>query len=616
MVYFMILQLKKLTSKEERDGYMINKQHFYKVIQAFIGVLLIGSVFIWLGSNNDVNAEEQSITEPTPINEIFPDAKLAEVMRNYLRKTNVTDTVTQEELNKITIVSGNAVGIESLEGIQYLPNVTTFNFKGEKIQDISLLSKSTKLENLDLSENPIKDFSPIANLTKLHTLNLMNSEISNISFIANLTELNSLFLSYNSITDISPLANLTNLDYLYMEDNQITDITPLKNMKNLINLYISQNQIKDITTIAELTNLQALSISENQIVNISPLAKLNNLKSLGIYKNNIVDISPLANLTQLRFINIRENQIDNITGLANLTNLTNLHIGMNKISDLTPLANLTNLTSLDLTNNQISEVIPLANLTGISDLWLTGNNIIDISPLKDLTGLRNLSLSDQRILKKPELFQTNFTLTNNIKDLDGGLVEITDISHNGTYDNPIVTWELPRYVNEISYKYTQHVKLGNATTDHDVTVTQPLILPSHTVNFIVDDVLKTSLEVKEEALITQPAAPKKAGYTFTGWYDAKTGGNKWDFETAEMPRNDMTLYAQFSENEVIPVDEDVELIVEASGPVQESNDEVTVTEPTKNTVTLPKTGDSNNMLFVVLGLLLFGTVVVIRKKRR
>ncbi|EMX4397681.1 leucine-rich repeat domain-containing protein [Listeria innocua] len=616
MVYFMILQLKKLTSKEERDGYMINKQHFYKVIQAFIGVLLIGSVFIWLGSNNDVNAEEQSITEPTPINEIFPDAKLAEVMRNYLRKTNVTDTVTQEELNKITIVSGNAVGIESLEGIQYLPNVTTFNFKGEKIQDISLLSKSTKLENLDLSENPIKDFSPIANLTKLHTLNLMNSEISNISFIANLTELNSLFLSYNSITDISPLANLTNLDYLYMEDNQITDITPLKNMKNLINLYISQNQIKDITTIAELTNLQALSISENQIVNISPLAKLNNLKSLGIYKNNIVDISPLANLTQLRFINIRENQIDNITGLANLTNLTNLHIGRNKISDLTPLANLTNLTSLDLTNNQISEVIPLANLTGISDLWLTGNNIIDISPLKDLTGLRNLSLSDQRILKKPELFQTNFTLTNNIKDLDGGLVEITDISHNGTYDNPIVTWELPRYVNEISYKYTQHVKLGNATTDHDVTVTQPLILPSHTVNFIVDDVLKTSLEVKEEALITQPAAPKKAGYTFTGWYDAKTGGNKWDFETAEMPRNDMTLYAQFSENEVIPVDEDVELIVEASGPVQESNDEVTVTEPTKNTVTLPKTGDSNNMLFVVLGLLLFGTVVVIRKKRR
>ncbi|EPR4685871.1 TPA: leucine-rich repeat domain-containing protein [Listeria innocua] len=613
----MILQLKKLTSKEERNGYMINKQHFYKVIQAFIGVLLIGSVFIWLGSNNDVNAEEQSITEPTPINEIFPDAKLAEVMRNYLSKTNVTDTVTQEELNNITIVGATSTGIESLEGIQYLPNVTTFNFNGEKIQDISFLSNSTKLENLDLSGNPIKDFSPIVNLTKLHTLNLMNCEISDISFITNLTELKSLYLSNNRITNISPLANLTKLDYLIIENNQITDLTPLKNMKNLNNLVISGNQINDITTIAELTSLQNLSISDNQIVDISPLANLNNLNSLAIHKNNIVDTSPLANLTQLKFINIRDNQIDDITGLTNLTNLTNLHLGGNEISDLTPLANLTNLNLLDLTNNQISEVIPLANLTNLSNLWLNGNNIIDISPLKDLKGLKNLSLSDQRIQKNPELFKTNFTLTNNIKDLDGGLVEITDISHNGTYDNPIVTWELPRYVNEISYKYTQHVQIGNSKTDYDVTVTQPLILPSHTVNFIVDDVLKTSLEVKEEALITQPAAPKKAGYTFTGWYDAKTGGNKWDFETAEMPRNDMTLYAQFSENEVIPVDEDVDLIVEESGPVQESNDDVPpVTEPTKNIVMLPKTGDSNNMLFVGLGLLLFGTGVVISKKLR
>ncbi|HBM3584385.1 TPA: leucine-rich repeat domain-containing protein, partial [Listeria innocua] len=311
-----------------------------------------------------------------------------------------------------------------------------------------------------------------------------------------------------------------------------------------------------------------------------------------------------------------DNQIINVEGLANLTNLKDLYLGGNQITDIKPLSNLAKLEHLSLNRNQISDITPLANLTQLINLWMAQNNITDISPLKGLVNLKALLVYGQQITHEPELFQTNFTLTNNIKDLDGGLVGITDISDNGSYSSPIITWELPRYVAEISYKYTQNVKLGNATTDYDVTVTQPFILPSHTVNFIVDDVLKTSLEVKEEALITQPAAPKKAGYTFTGWYDAKTGGNKWDFETAEMPRNDMTLYAQFSENEVIPVDEDVELIVEASGPVQESNDEVTVTEPTKNTVTLPKTGDSNNMLFVVLGLLLFGTVVVIRKKRR
>ncbi|MBC2150047.1 LPXTG cell wall anchor domain-containing protein [Listeria innocua] len=595
---------------------MINKQHFFKVAYAIMGVLLIGSIFIWMGSNNDVNAAEQSITEPTPINEIFPDANLAEVMKGFLRKTDVTDSVTQEDLNKVTILGGPNIGIESIEGIQYLPNLTTIYLYNNKITDISLLANSTKLEILNLTGNQIKDFSAIANLTKLHTLELTDTGLSDIGFISNLTELKELFISQNRLTDISPLANLTKVDRLYINENQITDITPLKNMKDLTFLQAWNNEVDDLTGIKDLTNLQLISFSQNKVTDLSPLANLTNLKIASLYENEIIDISPLANLTNLNSLNLTDNQIINVEGLANLTNLKDLYLGGNQITDIKPLSNLAKLEHLSLNRNQISDITPLANLTQLINLWMAQNNITDISPLKGLVNLKALLVSGQQITHEPELFQTHFTLTNKIKDLDGGLVEITDISHNGTYDNPIVTWELPRYVNEISYKYTQHVKLGNATTDHDVTVTQPLILPSHTVNFIVDDVLKTSLEVKEEALITQPAAPKKAGYTFTGWYDAKTGGNKWDFETAEMPRNDMTLYAQFSENEVIPVDEDVELIVEASGPVQESNDEVTVTEPTKNTVTLPKTGDSNNMLFVVLGLLLFGTVVVIRKKRR
>ncbi|HBM4073793.1 TPA: leucine-rich repeat domain-containing protein [Listeria innocua] len=595
---------------------MINKQHFFKVAYAIMGVLLIGSIFIWMGSNNDVNAAEQSITEPTPINEIFPDANLAEVMKGFLRKTDVTDSVTQEDLNKVTILGGPNIGIESIEGIQYLPNLTTIYLYNNKITDISLLANSTKLEILNLTGNQIKDFSAIANLTKLHTLELTDTGLSDIGFISNLTELKELFISQNRLTDISPLANLTKVDRLYINENQITDITPLKNMKDLTFLQAWNNEVDDLTGIKDLTNLQLISFSQNKVTDLSPLANLTNLKIASLYENEIIDISPLANLTNLNSLNLTDNQIINVEGLANLTNLKDLYLGGNQITDIKPLSNLAKLEHLSLNRNQISDITPLANLTQLINLWMAQNNITDISPLKGLVNLKALLVSGQQITHEPELFQTNFTLTNKIKDLDGGLVGITDISDNGSYSSPIITWELPRYVAEISYKYTQNVKLGNATTDYDVTVTQPFILPSHTVNFIVDDVLKTSLEVKEEALITQPAAPKKAGYTFTGWYDAKTGGNKWDFETAEMPRNDMTLYAQFSENEVIPVDEDVELIVEASGPVQESNDEVIVTEPTKNTVTLPKTGDSNNMLFVVLGLLLFGTVVVIRKKRR
>ncbi|ENI0605467.1 BspA family leucine-rich repeat surface protein [Listeria monocytogenes] len=49
-----------------------------------------------------------------------------------------------------------------------------------------------------------------------------------------------------------------------------------------------------------------------------------------------------------------------------------------------------------------------------------------------------------------------------------------------------------------------------------------------------------------EDLVTEPTVPNKAGYAFTGWYDAPTGGNKWDFSTDTMPSRNMTLYARFN----------------------------------------------------------------------
>ncbi|EAE7309353.1 BspA family leucine-rich repeat surface protein [Listeria monocytogenes] len=49
-----------------------------------------------------------------------------------------------------------------------------------------------------------------------------------------------------------------------------------------------------------------------------------------------------------------------------------------------------------------------------------------------------------------------------------------------------------------------------------------------------------------EDLVTEPTVPYKAGYAFTGWYDAKIGGTKWDFSTDKMPSRNMTLYARFN----------------------------------------------------------------------
>ncbi|EHW6680079.1 InlB B-repeat-containing protein, partial [Listeria monocytogenes] len=67
----------------------------------------------------------------------------------------------------------------------------------------------------------------------------------------------------------------------------------------------------------------------------------------------------------------------------------------------------------------------------------------------------------------------------------------------------------------------------------------------YTVTFDVEGKQEQQAVLFEE-LITEPTVPYKAGYAFTGWYDAETGGNKWDFSTDKMPAGNVTLYARFN----------------------------------------------------------------------
>ncbi|EAD7632832.1 BspA family leucine-rich repeat surface protein [Listeria monocytogenes] len=67
----------------------------------------------------------------------------------------------------------------------------------------------------------------------------------------------------------------------------------------------------------------------------------------------------------------------------------------------------------------------------------------------------------------------------------------------------------------------------------------------YTVTFDVEGTQQQEI-VSFEELVTEPTVPYKAEYAFTGWYDAPTGGNKWDFSTDTMPAKEMTLYARFN----------------------------------------------------------------------
>ncbi|HAV1288513.1 TPA: LPXTG cell wall anchor domain-containing protein, partial [Listeria monocytogenes] len=213
--------------------------------------------------------------------------------------------------------------------------------------------------------------------------------------------------------------------------------------------------------------------------------------------------------------------------------------------------NLSQLNSLFLNNNQLGneDMEVIGGLTNLTTLFLSQNHITDIRPLASLSKMDSADFANQVIKKPARNFSKTLSVPNNITSIDGTLVTPKTISNNGTYDAPNVNWSSPSYLPEVRYTFKQDVVVGSTTSSYTGIIIQPLNEPvDYNVTFNIDGNTSEVKTVTEEDLIPEPANPTKQGYTFDGWYDAETGGNKWDFKTMKMPANDVTLYAHFTIN--------------------------------------------------------------------
>lgn len=204
----------------------------------------------------------------------------------------------------------------------------------------------------------------------------------------------------------------------------------------------------------------------------------------------------------------------------------------------------------------------------------------------------------------------------------------------------MLNWQLPNFVANVDYSFSETIQIGQTTGVFSGKVTQPLV-DGFTVTFDNEGSISTE-SYKSDVIISEPTEPTKEGFTFDGWYDAQTGGKKWDFATDKMPANDITLYAQFTEiktepvNPVVPVESEESTDLEGSE--DSANPNVTEVDPenssklekgTKNKTTqasekapekiatseLPKTGDSSPYL-LLLGFVLVGAAVFVWKKKQ
>ncbi|MBC2185428.1 internalin [Listeria sp. FSL L7-0253] len=439
---------------------------------------------------------------PAAIDQVFPDEALAKGIQNVLGKSSTADTVTQTELDTITSLDVTAKGIHSLEGMNYVANLSSFS----------------------LTNNQVSDLGPLANLNKLVWLELTGNQIENLAPLANLTSLTSLFLAINQITDVSALAGLGNLEWLNISLNKISNIQPLNS----------------------LTKLSTIQMESQQIVN-----------------------EPLDFETPLTV----PITVKNIAGQA---------IDPKNISD-NGVTNYPNIT------------------------WTLPSFIDKVSyAFNELDTVGNATNTFSGTVEQP--LTQHFTA---IFDIDGA--ETSMRVEAGTLIAEPATPTKEGYTFTGWYDTQTGGNQWDFATDkmpaNDLTLYAQFTINSYKATLKADNAISTQT-VEYQGLIQKPATPKKAGYTFTGWYDAKAGGNQWDFASSKMPAHDVTLYAQFSK--------DASQGGASSG--TGGTEPVSISEPSVenqqlSNEKLPEAGDSGWLPISLFGVIITATSLLILRRK-
>jgi len=288
---------------------------FSKRYQMWIALLVLFS-----GSRSVVVAED-----------IFPDKALDMVIRREVfAKRGNQESLTLEDLAKVSRVAGKGKKIASLEGLQHC----------------------RFLLDIDLENNEISDCTPLRDLKLVQKLTLSGNKIETIEPLKELASLQYLDVSRNAIQDLEPIRKMRILRSLYFEENQIRSLAPLEPCKKLWSIYGSKNPIEDFSALSTLSNVDTLHLNET---------RLSVLTSTGLSERAVE-----KGHTKLRNLSLRDNLISD---LSLLVNIQDSFIAEQRAGALFKKPKPLSLFRIDLTGNPLSEISTTEQLPKLRKLF-------------------------------------------------------------------------------------------------------------------------------------------------------------------------------------------------------------------------------------------------------
>ncbi|ECB9788371.1 LPXTG cell wall anchor domain-containing protein [Listeria monocytogenes] len=519
---------------------------------------------------------------------------------------------------------------------------------------LKIAGEADGADTIDFSKTPTLVKVTLENLPEMAGgITVIECSITDIT-IKNLPLALNVNIYDNKITTLSGLENLPLITRIYASKNELTSLANLNSFPSITVFSVNDNHISElpediVTKIPSLTVINATNqtitlpektvvknfVLDNPIKNLGRVPAANTISNGGTYANNQINWA-FENIKDVTALDYQFSEgINNSVIVGTFSGKVTVPI---KIGTL-PVITAREEIYYDK-NANISEKVFLSNVAASATEGATITS--DYNTVVDFTkgGTYEVTLNAKNSAgheAEPVKVKVHINkalapvITANTEISYMIFAEVTEADflksiQASTNDGSVITSDFGTVVklNEAG-DYTVTLKSVNSD-DVDAKPVQVTvrITPKPTpilanVVFNIDDV-QTTEAIVVEGFITEPAAPKKDGYTFDGWFDAKTGGNKWNFATNKMPAAGITLYAQFSKT----VNDDPQT---GGGTTVTENNNGGLSDPSANTNNKakdqnkksqtgkhPATGDSQNMLYLLAGLLLVGVSLRIFKK--
>lgn len=329
------------------------------------------------------------------ITDLFPDPGLQQIVAAALGRT-VDSDVTLAELDNIFILNqglipeADRLPVNSLDGIEQVPNI------------ISLFIYHGSLEHLD-------KLSGCPNLYMLTATNLGLKDISGLNSMTNLVDID---LSHNQIQDMTTIANLPGIRSITLRHNNIDHLPNMSSMSSAISMPSLLKFDVSYNPLHEITNINTISKDIDKL-----------------YLSGL----PLTSL----------NDFTMLTGVITMLEVGDLGL---TATDLNLFSSINGLDSLRLPNNNIT-TISAANIAGLnlSTLSLKGNAVKDVSGLESYFGTDDIELNLEALdlLYASDIpYASSVTLPVDLVGFNGSSVDIISISNGGVH-NPTtnqITW--------------------------------------------------------------------------------------------------------------------------------------------------------------------------------